>query len=947
MEPPEETELDLIGQYEPKKHNTKHKKNALSDESHHRSAEDLSDRRSVPSRTTSPKSDLEDGWNLVEDDLPERSSPEPHGATPSKDTKRLALGEKPQQHGQQHHGGHNTSNSSWNSNFRTKVYCSLYNMYHSQPTEPPSFSSSPIWMMGQQFVPHPDDIFDGAGSSAKKSKGSSKRKVPEHAERFMETFVNILFFSYRKDFPKLNHLHTTTDVGWGCMVRTGQMILAHVLNELHSPRLNRERINPQVSPSSTYASARMPYSRERQILKLFHDSPDDGVHPYSIHAIIDRNSALYGIEKKDEQKNGIWFSPTKIAKVLKHLVRRSSPDSLTMLVPNDGVIYADKVIELCTAPFVPHTSSTSDSKISAREARKRLRRSGKYAFPQGVTPAVEVRRIHKHELLASAAEPIVQHAAAAAKETAPPHDSVSESWIDVGAPPSAGLKHPTPLRRNASWNPFKSRADDFEMDGSVDHGVADDEHSSTDRSRNRDPHSQKSSRSSSRSRASSKKSSRSTRISPSSSDAEDEEELDVDLETMSDDTLSSLDTSDEGPDPDEDRYVFGPPSSSSGTSTPTRKHHAEDDAIEQQPSSIRKTKSSILSPRSSPSPRRTPPLAGGDSSAFGTFSLSQSSDAVVNPNGRKGDSISDSSNLGSFSMTSDDSTSDFHVMKRGVSFQLPDSATQPDSPAATRPRYWSIKYSTTPEGDEGHKPTWRPVFILIPRRLGVSKLNPIFIQHLKATFRNPYSVGIVGGKPKASLYFVAYQDDDILYLDPHIVRSAHHDDDEFTDEVYNSYHVKIPQKMPFSSLDPSMAIGFLCRTLEEFEDFCNIHEQFLEESRCDPIFTIEERAPDYGVDQSSASSAREARGGTKSSRRTSSQKATSSSSSRSQRDLPNEATTEKKQSMRRSSRSKSPESKHRSRVDAVKESNLDRKARSEGGSRSPPHLSDEDDFVHT
>jgi hypothetical protein len=27
-----------------------------------------------------------------------------------------------------------------------------------EPTEPPSFTQSPIWMMGQEFVPHPDDV---------------------------------------------------------------------------------------------------------------------------------------------------------------------------------------------------------------------------------------------------------------------------------------------------------------------------------------------------------------------------------------------------------------------------------------------------------------------------------------------------------------------------------------------------------------------------------------------------------------------------------------------------------------------------------------------------------------------------------------------------------------------------------------------------------------------
>lgn len=606
-------------------------------------------------------------------------------------------------------------------------------------------------------------IVDGSGLHPKKGKAASKKKIPDHAERFMEAFVNILFFSYRKDFPKLNHLHTTTDVGWGCMVRTGQMILAHSLNEIQAPRLSKERINPPIN--SSYAAARMPYSRERQILKLFHDSPDtDGGHPYSIHSIIDRNSALYGIDKKDEQKNGIWFSPTKIAKVMKHLVRRHSPESLTMLVPTDGVIYVDKVVALCTAPFVPHPGATDHSKLS-KEAKRKLRRSGKYRFADGVAPSVQVRRLHKHELLASAAEPITssQHVRSGS-------DSVAESWVDVGAP---SIKQPTPLRRNTSWNPFKTKADDFDMEGHIDD--AEDEA----RGHLKRAKSGSSSRSSSRSRTSSKKArSKASAESwgePSSGSDSDDDVLARMLVDSSEDSDSSLDTSDEGPDPDEDRHVG--PHAHSGYFTPTGGDHDPEPAPQ-----IRRTKSNTLSQR--PSPHRTPPPpAGVGSSAFGTFSLSHSSDGVPNVPVKKPAADQDGSLLGSFSMSSDESGDP--GSRRGVSFNLPQSSSS-QSPSLSSPRYWSIRFSEGASlSHDSPVPFWRPLFILIPRRLGVSKLNPTFVPHLKATFRNPYSVGFIGGKPKASLYFVAYQDDDMLYLDPHIVRSAHHQEDEFTDEIYN------------------------------------------------------------------------------------------------------------------------------------------------------------------
>ena len=52
---------------------------------------------------------------------------------------------------------------------------------------------------------------------------------------------------------------------------------------------------------------------------------------------------------------------------------------------------------------------------------------------------------------------------------------------------------------------------------------------------------------------------------------------------------------------------------------------------------------------------------------------------------------------------------------------------------------------------------WRPVVILIPVRLGGLDFNPVYSTCLKKVLQNPYTLGIIGGKPKHSLFFVGWQ----------------------------------------------------------------------------------------------------------------------------------------------------------------------------------------------
>lgn len=115
------------------------------------------------------------------------------------------------------------------------------------------------------------------------------------------------------------------------------------------------------------------------------------------------------------------------------------------------------------------------------------------------------------------------------------------------------------------------------------------------------------------------------------------------------------------------------------------------------------------------------------------------------------------------------------------------------------------------------------VLILVAIRLGIDQLHPTYYPALKECMRLPWFVGIAGGRPNSSLYFVGLQGDDLFYLDPHFSRPAletlpmH----EYTKQDLDTYHCPIPRKIHISQLDPSMMLGFYCRTRSELDAFCD------------------------------------------------------------------------------------------------------------------------------
>ncbi|RKO98700.1 hypothetical protein CXG81DRAFT_4866, partial [Caulochytrium protostelioides] len=108
---------------------------------------------------------------------------------------------------------------------------------------------------------------------------------------------SLWWLSYRQDFPRLADRYHT-DVGWGCMLRSAQMMLASALRIQRLGRAWRRAPSIDAEPPAY-----------REILEGFLDTH---AAPYSLHRI-----ALIGTDYG--KAVGEWFGPLTAAQVIQRL----------------------------------------------------------------------------------------------------------------------------------------------------------------------------------------------------------------------------------------------------------------------------------------------------------------------------------------------------------------------------------------------------------------------------------------------------------------------------------------------------------------------------------------------------------------------------------------------------------------------------------------------------
>lgn len=134
-----------------------------------------------------------------------------------------------------------------------------------------------------------------------------------------------IWCTYRKGFVPLGRPQLTSDKGWGCMLRCGQMLLAQALLDLHLGRdwfwTPETRFVLFLSPfdsnnniiSFTFRVISYQNHRDPTYLKIVNRFEDSRKSPFSIHQI-----AMMG--DSEDKRVGEWFGPNTVAQVLKYVL---------------------------------------------------------------------------------------------------------------------------------------------------------------------------------------------------------------------------------------------------------------------------------------------------------------------------------------------------------------------------------------------------------------------------------------------------------------------------------------------------------------------------------------------------------------------------------------------------------------------------------------------------
>jgi cysteine protease ATG4 len=155
----------------------------------------------------------------------------------------------------------------------------------------------------------------------------------------------------------------------------------------------------------------------------------------------------------------------------------------------------------------------------------------------------------------------------------------------------------------------------------------------------------------------------------------------------------------------------------------------------------------------------------------------------------------------------------------------------------------------------------KQVLILIPTMLGLEKINESYYTPLLKCFETKYNVGVLGGKPKKSFYFIGKQKNNILYLDPHHVKPALLSINESENKIsfHNIFNLKetfskrflyddddqLFNNIDIEELDPCMLICFLLKNKDDFKRWKEYIEKNININRDISLFSVMDKKKIY------------------------------------------------------------------------------------------------------
>ncbi|XP_010159254.1 PREDICTED: cysteine protease ATG4B-like, partial [Eurypyga helias] len=148
-----------------------------------------------------------------------------------------------------------------------------------------------------------------------------KYSVFTEKEEILLDVTSRLWFTYRRNFPAIGGTGPTSDTGWGCMLRCGQMIFAQALVCRHLGRDWR------------WIKGKRQMDNYFNVLNAFVDKKDSY---YSIHQI-----AQMGVG--EGKSIGQWYGPNTVAQVLKKLATFDTWSSLAVHIAMDNTVVMEEI----------------------------------------------------------------------------------------------------------------------------------------------------------------------------------------------------------------------------------------------------------------------------------------------------------------------------------------------------------------------------------------------------------------------------------------------------------------------------------------------------------------------------------------------------------------------------------------------------------------------------
>ena len=170
-------------------------------------------------------------------------------------------------------------------------------------------------------------------------KQETKEKImkvnEEEKNKFMDAFHSIIWMTYRKGITSITrpsipkaHQHIS-DSGWGCMLRSGQMLFMNTLiRHMFGPNFSLSLLERNIENTKKYLS----------ILMEFMDNMNGSNAAFSIGNIVEEGFK-YKMVPKD------WYGPSIIMSILSKLNDAYKPfKDIETIIFTEGVIYQNRIL---------------------------------------------------------------------------------------------------------------------------------------------------------------------------------------------------------------------------------------------------------------------------------------------------------------------------------------------------------------------------------------------------------------------------------------------------------------------------------------------------------------------------------------------------------------------------------------------------------------------------